>query len=312
MEKMVSIQRGDLTISGTLEVPEKKEQSYPAVLIISGSGPLNRDGNGKRGQVFNLYNSLAAFFKENGFVTLRYDKRGVGASTGTYLEAGLWDLIDDAKAVLRFLKEQPEVDPHHVFVIGHSEGAMIAPALAKDEELAGVILLSGAAETMAEALAYQRGQAVRSLKEISGIKGKLLNVLKVPERAEKQGPKFDEKMIRSESATVRVQGMKMNAKWFQQHYQFNARKVLEEVDCPILAVTGSKDVQVTPERVFEVERYAPGEVEAKIIPNMNHMLRDQTEDYSILQLKKAYKQAGSKPLSGKLLTTMKEWLVKYV
>jgi uncharacterized protein len=310
--KEVSIEQGEITISGTIDLPRKGQPLYPAVLILSGSGPLDRNGNGKGKQIFNLYNSLSTFFVENGCLTLRYDKRGVGKSTGSYMGAGVWDLVEDAKAALRFLKKHPQVDPKRVFIVGHSEGAMLAPAVIEGEKVAGLILLAGASESMAEALSYQRHQMVRGLQEIEGIRGKLLNLFKVVERVEKQGPKFDEKMMRTDAVTTRFQGIKVNAKWFREHYQFNVRDALKKVECPILAITGSKDLQVIPERVFEVEKFVKGPVEAKIIQGMNHMLREQEEDYSILKLKKAYKRTGAKPLSKELKKTMKDWLTNYV
>ncbi|WP_368505796.1 alpha/beta hydrolase family protein [Alkalihalophilus sp. As8PL] len=310
--KEVSFEKGDIKISGTIDIPSEGPPLYPAVLILSGSGPLDRDGNGKGKQVFNLYNSLSTFLVKNGCLTLRYDKRGVGKSTGSYMEAGMWDLVEDARAALRFLKRHPQVDPKRVFIVGHSEGAMLAPAVIEGEKVSGLILLAGAAESMAEALSYQRHQMVRGLQGMEGIRGKLLNLFKVIERAEKQGPKFDEKMMKTDAVTTRFQGVKVNAKWFREHYQFNVRESLKKVECPVLAVTGAKDLQVIPERVFEVEKLVKGPVEAKIIQGMNHMLRDQEEDYSILQLKKAYKQTGTKPLSHELTKTMRDWLANYV
>ncbi|WP_100371669.1 hypothetical protein [Bacillus sp. FJAT-45037] len=71
------------------------------MLILSGSGPLNRDGNGKGKKKFELYDSLSEAFVECGYATLRYDKRGVGETTGDYHEAGMWDLISDARASIR-------------------------------------------------------------------------------------------------------------------------------------------------------------------------------------------------------------------
>ena len=105
----------------------------PAVLILSGSGPLDRDSNMK-GQALNVGNALADALAAHGIASLRYDKRGVGESGGEYLTAGFQQETDDARAALEAL-------PDERAVVGHSVGATIAIRLAAEYELAGVVLL---------------------------------------------------------------------------------------------------------------------------------------------------------------------------
>ncbi|WP_199426637.1 alpha/beta hydrolase family protein [Thermaerobacillus caldiproteolyticus] len=126
-----------------------KKQNYPAVLILSGSGPLNRDGNDAKGKLqLNLYKQLASFITSLGFITLRYDKRGIGESEGDYFSAGMWDLVHDAKSAVQFLKNHPSVDDQRIIVLGHSEGTTLAVALNTIERIHGLILLSGAGERL--------------------------------------------------------------------------------------------------------------------------------------------------------------------
>jgi pimeloyl-ACP methyl ester carboxylesterase len=300
-------------VYGTLTIPSPSAENMPAVLLIPGSGPLDRNGNGKRKNLtLNLYNQLAMFLTEKGYVTLRYDKRGTGKSGASFIEAGFWDLVEDARAAIQFLKEEPLVDSNKIFVLGHSEGCMLALEVVKDHAIAGLLLVAGAAQSMNEAIMFQRDKSVTELKNLKGLKGKLLSFINIAAKAEKQGQKFDQKILASEKDVVRFQGIKINAKWFREHYQYDVYKGLNQVECPILAVTGSKDLQATPERVYDTVKYTNAETEAYIIDGMNHMLRDQEENYGILQLKKAYKNVGNKPLSPALLQLLKKWLDKHV
>ncbi|WP_088103316.1 alpha/beta hydrolase [Halalkalibacter urbisdiaboli] len=307
-ERIVSFEHNG-SVYGTITKPAAKEK-LAAILILPGSGPLDRNGN--KGRIkLNLYNQLAEELSKLGYVTFRYDKRGTGKSPENFLKVGFWDLVEEGKAALEFLKDQPFVDEHKLFIIGHSEGAMIAPAVAKHESLAGVILLAGAAETLHEALLSQRKQVVDALNNLGGLKGKLLQLINVTKKIEKQGSKFDQKMLEAKKDVIRIQGARVNAKWFKEHYEYNVREVLQHIKCPVLAVTGSKDLQVTPEKVHDIHELVQTESEAVVIPNMNHILRHQEEDYSILQIKKAYKGSGEKPISPQFIEAINSWLSRY-
>ncbi|WP_332691842.1 alpha/beta hydrolase [Halalkalibacter lacteus] len=298
-------------IFGTLTYPETSPIALPAILLVAGSGPLDRNGNGK-GQTLHLYDQLATFLTNQGFITLRYDKRGTGKSEGVFAKMGFWDLVNDAKAAIHYLKKQSIVDRNKIFVLGHSEGCMLAPEIAKGEDLAGLLLVAGAGASLEDALTYQRGQIVESLQEQKGVKGKLFSLLNVAKKAEKKGVKFDKKVRSTKKDVIRYQGVKIPAKWFREHYEYDVYSGLAQVSCPILAVTGSKDVQATPDKVREVASYTKVETETHVIDGMNHMLRDQMEEVGILQLKKVYKNIGEKPLSPVFLEVVKQWLNRHV
>lgn len=111
-------------------------------MIIGGSGNGDRNGNMKKIQT-NLYNNLAESLTNSGYITLRYDKRGVGKSEGCYYEAGVNDFLADAIRVTRFLKSIEDVNLDSIFLLGHSEGALLAPAVYEKEKVNGLILLCG-------------------------------------------------------------------------------------------------------------------------------------------------------------------------
>jgi predicted acyl esterase len=131
-------------LKGTLLAPAES-QPAPAVLILSGSGPLDRDSN-MRGQRLNVGNAIADALASRGITSFRYDKRGTGSSEGNYLGTGFDTETSDAADALAWLAARPKVEAHRVAVLGHSVGATIAMRLAAaNKDVAAAVLLAGAA-----------------------------------------------------------------------------------------------------------------------------------------------------------------------
>ncbi|WP_033543488.1 alpha/beta hydrolase family protein [Planococcus sp. CAU13] len=297
-------------ISGTMTIPEKEGTKLPAVLLMAGSGNADRDGNMKKMKM-NLYKDLADFLTGQGFVTLRYDKRGINKSTGKFLEAGISDFIDDGAAALRFLKDHPNVDSEKVVILGHSEGALMAPAVHKEESAAGLILLSGGAEASKDLSALQNEAAFEEMNGAGGFKGWLYRTLKAVDKARKQNAKIFKKIEASDKDVMRIQGIRINAKWMRETLSFNTTDYLNEVDCPVLAVTGEKDVQVPPEHVKRIPELVKGEAEWHIIPGMNHILRNYEGEHTMLGLIKEYKAQMGQPIDPQLFKVMGGWLKRF-
>lgn len=297
-------------LAGTLTLPNVRDKKLPAVLMIAGSGKGDRDGNIKKLKM-NLYKDLADFLTEKGFITLRYDKRGTYGSEGNFLEAGLTDLIDDAVDCVNFLKNNPDVDANRVIILGHSEGALIAPAVHEKSAVSGLILLAGAAEPSIDLLPRQNELAYNELNESKGFKGWLIRTLKVTEKARKQNEKIFKKIKESDATVMRVKGVKLNAKWLRETMQYNVVDHLKNVTCPVLAITGEKDLQVPPEHAEKIAEYVQGEAEWHVIPNMNHMLRKYDGEHTMVGLMKEYKAQINEPIDSELLNKMDQWLKKY-
>ena len=142
IDKPVSIGDGDQALHGSLVVPEGDGQR-DAVLIWSGSGPTDRDGNSKLGLNNNSLKMLAHALGEAGYITLRTDKRGIGESASAMKDESdlrLETYVDDAILWGRFLKDAPNV--RNIFLLGHSEGGLIATLTAQSIKAAGLILLA--------------------------------------------------------------------------------------------------------------------------------------------------------------------------
>ena len=128
-----------IALQGTFSVPHGKGL-FPAVVLVAGSGPQDRDEN-----VFNhkLFLVLADHLARQGIAVLRYDKRGVGTSGGAYKGATTFDFASDAEAAVRFLRTRTDVDQRNIGIVGHSEGGLIAPLVAaRDPKVAFVVLLA--------------------------------------------------------------------------------------------------------------------------------------------------------------------------
>ncbi len=297
-------------ISGTMAIPTGGGKLHPAVLIISGSGKGDRDGNLKKMEM-NIYKDLAEFLTGLGFVTLRYDKRGVNKSGGSFLAAGISDFIEDATSALRFLKNHPQVDAENVVILGHSEGALMAPAVHQQEPAAGLILLAGGAEASKNLSALQTEAAFDEMDKTGGFKGWLYRTLKVTTKARKQNDKIFKKIADSNKDVMRIQGVRINAKWLRETLAFDTSVYLKEVECPVLAVTGDKDMQVPPEHVKRIPELVKGEAEWQIIPDMNHILRKYEGQHTMLGLIKEYKTQLEQPIDDDLLVVIGEWLRRF-
>jgi dienelactone hydrolase len=130
----VTIPAGDLQLAGTLYLP-RSESPVPAVVFVHGAGPNVRS---------DRYHELARHFARHGIAALIYDKRGCGASTGDWTQAGLHDLADDALACVRLLRGRADIDPSHVGLWGLSQGASIIPiAATRSPDVAFVIAVGG-------------------------------------------------------------------------------------------------------------------------------------------------------------------------
>jgi hypothetical protein len=289
---------GEPPLSGTLTLPSVTVEigisKFPAVLFIHGSGPLDRNENARFAKL-NVFNYLAEKLGMIGFASFRYDKRGVGKSKGSYLKAGLWDLVGDAARALAVLKNQPEIDPGCIILLGHSEGCIIAPLVCQKNPVAGMILLMAPADRLDVIIGYQGEMMDDAVQSIKGLKGRvgrfslrIVNGGKISEANQRLLKKIRE----STKPVIRFRLNRVNAKWIREHMAIDPEEVYSSVTCPVLVMNGSKDLQVRPSDVKKIAGWVKGPCEWHIIERETHILRKDPRDTpSVLHYKRLVKES---------------------
>ena len=147
---------GEITLAGTLTLPATGGAPYPAFVLVSGSGPMDRDENSPNGDGLknSFFKHLAYHLSQAGYAALRYDDRGIGESEGDFARAGFSDFAGDAKAALDYLRGRDDIDSEALGLMGHSEGALIALRLSsvEDSKLRNIVLLGCPAKPLDEVL----------------------------------------------------------------------------------------------------------------------------------------------------------------
>lgn len=310
-EEQVTI-NSDVILKGTLAIPEVESEKLPAVLIVNGSGGADRDGNMKKPVMNgNIYKSLAHFAAELGFISLRYDKRAVGESQGDPIKSGMNDLVNDVVSNIKFLQNHPRVDKDKVIVIGHSEGCILSTIANTINPVGGLILIGGAGTNIWEPMKYQNAQVIEEIKHAKGLKGILLRLVVKENTLGKQQEELFNTMVNSTEDTVRIKGKKMPARWFREHFKYSSEEILralENSDCPILAITGDKDVQANFKDLRNIEKLGKDNIKCVVIENMDHMMKEFTGEKTVLGLMKQYKSEMTKPMHSQLKSVLENWL----
>jgi pimeloyl-ACP methyl ester carboxylesterase len=289
---------GQPPLAGTLTLPDGADGPVPAVVIASGSGPLDRDSNYKR-MHFEVGRQVAHALAAGGLASLRFDKRGVGGTPGDWLRAGLYDNVDDLGRARDALAGRPEVDPQRVVLAGHSEGAVLAASLAaRGVPVAGVVLLSGSATPGEELLRWQTRQIAPTLPRPVRALMRLFRV-----DLEKKVAANHAKIKATTTDVARLGGRKVNMRWMREFMAHDPRADLARVPAPVLAITGEKDLQVPADDLAVVAATVRGPVEVHRIPDLSHTLRLQPGPPSLA----AYKKELREPVDAHVLATVVEW-----
>jgi pimeloyl-ACP methyl ester carboxylesterase len=303
IEQEVSFYSGPHILTGTLTLPDT-QGTFPGVLLVPGSGRVDRNENAKK-LAIDALREIAMNLAKKGIATLRYDKRGVGESQGEFLETGLYDNVSDAATALHFLKFNEYIQPDHVFILGHSEGAVIATRLAgTGADVAGVILLAGTAESGEDVMLWQSEQVADGM---HGLNGFLIKALHID--VQKAEHKQLDKIKQSTKDWYRV-GLfaKLNAKWTREFLEYNPADDLPNIQVPVLAITGSKDIQVNPSDLKRMAELVPSEFEWHEVPDVTHILRDEAGEPTL----STYRQQVRQPVDERVLNFISDWLKRHI
>jgi uncharacterized protein len=288
--------KAGILLSGTLTLPEQGGP-FPAVVMISGSGPQDRDEAIFGHKPFRV---IADYLTRRGIAVLRYDDRGTAKSTGDFSKATSVDLASDALSAVEFLGTRNDIVSGKIGLAGHSEGAIIAPMAANQSKNAAfVVLLAGPGMTGEKLLYLQAAAISRALgadqatiaknetmqkkifnvvmgekndtaaeKELRGIMNEAAKAMSAEEKA-RTG--FNEAMIDGQIKQVM-------SPWFRYFLSYDPLVELRRLRCPVLALWGEMDLQVPPkENVPPVEaalkKAGNSGAVLKVLPGLNHLFQ---------------------------------------
>jgi uncharacterized protein len=287
---------GGVKLAGTLTVPPGAGP-FPAALLITGSGPQDRDESLLGHKPFLV---LADELTKRGIAVLRVDDRGVGGSSGSVSNSTSEDFVGDVSTGVEFLKARREIDPKRIGLIGHSEGGIIAPMVAaRSRDVAFIVLMAGTALTGEEILTLQRkligsamGESPEALKVNEAVIHRMVEALKAEKDSKVAAEKMravakevldglsedQKKLLGNASAIVDASVGQLNSTWFRFFLVFDPRTALRKVTCPVLAVNGEKDLQVPPkENLAEIAKALKEAGNThfviKELPGLNHLFQ---------------------------------------
>lgn len=255
-------EKANVELAGTLTIPEGKGP-FPAVVMVTGSGAQNRDEALMGHKPFLV---IADYLTRNGIAVLRYDDRGIAKSKGVFATSTSFDFADDAEAGLTWLKKQPLIDQKHVGIAGHSEGGLIAPIVAsRNKDVNFIILLAGPGLTgedivmaQSELISQKSGVNPDDIRKSLDLNKALFDIVKKePDNAKAKDAckKLLEEAIGNENsmtdAQKEAQIKAIDAKidplvspWYRTFLVLDPKQFLTKTKCPVLALNGTKDVQV--------------------------------------------------------------------
>lgn len=289
--------KANVSLSGTLTLP-KINGVFPVVILITGSGPQNRNEELLGHKPFLI---ISDYLTRNGIGVLRYDDRGIGQSTGDFKTATSADFATDVESAIAYLKTRIEIKKNKIGLIGHSEGGLIAPIVAsKSKDVNFIVLLAGIGIQgdkllllQQELIAKANGVSAAEIEKTIQNNGEIFKMIK--ESNDNQKLKTDltiliNALLKNEPNTEIPNGItkeefiseqvnQISSPWMQYFIKFNPATILENVKCAVLAVNGSKDLQVPPKENLTaitnaLKKGGNKKVTTKVFPNLNHLFQE--------------------------------------
>jgi fermentation-respiration switch protein FrsA (DUF1100 family) len=301
-------EKAGIKLAGTLTLP-RSGQPFPAVILISGSGPQDRNETVCGHRPFLV---LADYLTRKSIAVLRVDDRGVGGSTGNIFESTSEDLAEDVLAGVEYIKSREQINPKQIGLIGHSEGGIVAPIVAtRSSDIAFIVLMAGtglngqeilylqsdlllkAAGASDEVLAVQRAsldqifKILKNQKDSTVAKEKIRKAL--TDTFGKLGKEAKDSLGVSEAA-IEIQLQMMLSRWFRFFVEYDPKPTLMKIKCPVLVINGELDLQVPPKEnlsAIEAALKAGGNKNYTIreLPKHNHLFQ-RAETGSLLEYAK--------------------------
>lgn len=298
----IRIDAGDIALAGSFT---RAPDPVAAALLIPGSGRTDRDSDARLpfGQVLRIgvTRQIADALATVGVSSLRYDKRGVGASPGDFYRLGMDQRLADARAALDWLADRAHALP--LLIIGASEGTYYAAQLAAaDPRVAGIVLLAGSARQGEEVLAWQTAQIAQHLPASTKL---ILRILRTD--VVRAQHKNLAKVMASSADVMRVQGSKVNARWVRDFAASDPAPFLARVTVPTLAITGGHDLQVPPDDVAAAGKLVQGSFEGHVVGELNHLFRADPGSVG----PRGYKKCVRQPVSPQVQALITTWITQH-
>ncbi|OHB64543.1 MAG: hypothetical protein A2168_07455 [Planctomycetes bacterium RBG_13_50_24] len=320
-------QQANVRIAGSLTLPKEKGP-FPAVLLIVGSGALDRDETISYHKPFLV---LADHLTRHGIAVLRVDKRGVGKTTGEklvgdYSETTILDLADDVLAGVEYLKSRKEIDPKRIGLLGHSEGGVVGPiAASRSPDVAFLVMLAGLGQNNGDIIIFQKSLAAREHGADENTLALMHSWYKqvYAVSAEDTDSASAEKKIRELHATL-TDDQKKKVGWpdneldleiasqLRPHWRYDLWHdpcaILKQVRCPVLALGGEKDTLVpAKENLAGIEQAlkAGGNTRFTVreFPGMNHGFQTVRPDHT------PGNASDGETMSPLILQTIADWII---
>ncbi len=278
----------NVLLAGTFTYP-KVGGNFPVVVLISGSGPQNRDSEIAGHKPFLV---IADYLTKNGIAVLRVDDRGTGKSEGDHNQTSLEGFARDAESALKYLASRKEINNSKMGLVGHSLGGVIAPIVAsRSKEVAFIVLLSGTGLRGDKLMLLQKEKMERKMSAPEttiamgqqNMKGAYDLILKTEDLTKLQvdlknyftsvfGAALPENYIDKLSE-------QFSSPWLSDFIKFDPETSLSKTKCPVLALNGTNDLQVPAKENLEaIERILKGngntEVQAIALERLNHLFQE--------------------------------------
>src|SRR5437588_520690 len=312
--------KAQVSLAGTLTLPSGSGP-FPAAILIAGSGPHDRDENVAGHRPFLV---LADHLTRKGIAVLRYDKRGIGKSTGKFDQATTEDFAGDAAVALSYLKSRKEIDAKKIGLIGHSEGGIIAPMLASQSlDAAWIVLLAAPGLKGEDVMLLQSGLILKAagFDDDRIAKARDFNQQSYAlARKEKDPAVLEAKLTDLVDSTgmsttlpptaLKPQAQVMTSAWFRFFLDYDPIPALKKTQCPVLALNGDKDLQMaSKENLAQIQKALEDggnqHFQTKELPGLNHLFQhaptgSPTEYGGIEQT-----------MAPEVLTTISDWILKH-
>ncbi len=274
-------EKDKIELAGTLTLPQKSGK-FPAVILISGSGPQNRDEELLNHKPFLV---LSDYLTKKGIAVLRFDDRGVGKSTGNFSSATTFDFATDVEYAVKYLQTRKEIDKRKIGLIGHSEGGLIAPiVVSKNRDIDFIVLMAGSMLRGDKQLLLQNYKISLALGVPQTKIEEEQNILKeaykiILETNDKDVKNDLYNFLKSKYPQKTAKGLTetLTTLWMINFIRLDPKNYVTKINCHTFAINGKKDLQVLAKENLEVLKINfkdKNRLTIKEFDNLNHLFQE--------------------------------------